>query len=286
MPEQTTSKVLTFNVTKKLKTPFMQKPSRFSGLESNIHQRIVRATSQIINKEYLFKANDDPESPVDCTVNTGQPYTLDLLSDESLPLYQSYQFNFDEDEGKLEKTICDRDQFCCNFTVEYQKPKAESLSYRAVVFNGVRNYGVSATAGVQLCSIVVCAGSDLENCTSRLENKDFGYVFNKIQITGDFLKVNASQFPDTLTDGDYLLPLSNDDFEFFTHSSNDDDVNSVTLELKSPQNTLVTFGIYGRVFSRDGEEATRNFANVNLQNLFLTLLSAFAVEFLRRIDVV
>lgn len=271
MPEKKTSQLLIFEIPKKGRkvgiTPF-QENQIITQQESGAIQKLIKALISA-----LQEANSHKES-IDCPGTTEKELKNSLhLMPDSLNNYKSYLLNPKEDKGKFEKVVCDGDEFCCTFDVAYETGKLLPYRYRLVAFNGVRKYGKLATGGVQICGLVLCTGTKITSCSLRPSMKNFGFNFTRIVITGNFLNVNGSQIPTTLTDGDILAPLSSDSFTYTVVPNGSN--NTIEIALKIPQNNLTTFGIYGRVFSNDGKPSTSK-SNIPAHS-FLFLVTIFCL---------
>ncbi|KAK6644954.1 hypothetical protein RUM43_001230 [Polyplax serrata] len=173
-----------------------------------------------------------------------------LLSDE-IELFNSEVITPEVDEH-LE--ICSHKNFCCSFQVRVDQKSADvkNYNYRAVVFNGVRKFGLSATGGVQACGVILCTGPSIHNCTRRAAQMPDIYEFSYIKIEGNFKKRNALQIPTTLTTGATMDTLKPNRYEFVVKE--EEDHKKVTMVLDWSVDNLQTFAIWGRDFTMDGKK--------------------------------
>lgn len=148
-------------------------------------------------------------------------------------------------------TLC-HNEFCCNFSVEATAPKEEvAYRYRGLVFNGVRDFSGAATGGIQTCAITTCDNDNVTSCGARVSPQ---HAFKSIKISGKFKAQNATQFPSTLVSGNQLLPLDPDQLSFTSDCKGSEC--SISMTLLQPRNDLITFGIFGRDFTTDGQPPT------------------------------
>lgn len=271
MPEQATSHLLVNSVEKKKRSIGSDAVATandvnqdFRGSNPNILTRMVRYAAQ---------------QGLDAVLGGTRADSLFLKSDH-LDVYTTEMLDFEKDKGVFNKKICNHD-FCCDFNITYEQTKDLTHSYRAVVFNGVRSFDGVATGGVQICSIIFCNSSEASSCPSR-SKEEFAYNFKEITISGQFLHSNSSQMPDTLVDDvsvGGLVPLTPKQFHFSSESEGDTDT-LVTIKLETSVSNLMTFGIYGRDFSRDGEPQTRSSGVIVVPTAVIFLLLSVLYEVL------
>lgn len=150
------------------------------------------------------------------------------------------------------------------------------------VFNGVRTFDGFATGGIHTCSIIACSNSTISGCGVRFTNQteDSSQIkFNKISITGNFPTKNSLTMPNAVNN--LIMPINLDDFVYEEGSPYVEDGLSfieVQFDLVVAHSDLISFGIYGRVFDKDGLDVTTFSGQRNLIGGSVTLiLSIFAI---------
>lgn len=204
-----------------------------------------------------------------------------LLSDQ-IELFESAKIESGMD---FETEICSHGNFCCQFKVRMDKRITKDgdgddngVNYRAIVFNGVRKFGLTTTGGVQVCGVVFCNGPKLSNCTTRgLKSKKL-YEFTRLEIKGNFKLRNSLQFPSTLTEKQELEPLP--PHKYFYKTVENDDERVVTMKLDWPVDDLLTFGIWGRDFTVDGKPPSLPVSNASKQSSLSILISGVSIVLL------
>lgn len=184
--------------------------------------------------------------------------TLHLLRDK-VENFETVEFT-----GKMTNTVCQHG-FCCDFKVEtsYMDP---SMKYRLVVFNGKRLYGRNDIGGVLACGVIQCSNDSIASCASIHDSET---NFTTIEISGKFENYKELLImPVTLRSS--LLPLET----FGYHEHAHDNHIHLTMSLSEPTRNLLSFGIYSRDFSRDGDvnAGWRNPVQVSLLLLSLFLM--------------
>jgi hypothetical protein len=160
-----------------------------------------------------------------------------------------------------EQRLC-HNELCCDFQVEKhldhqdQNISVKDYVYRLAVFNGIRSYTL-VTAGIQVCAIIFCTNSSLSSCGYEFEMPEqaaFYTVFNSIHISGNFNLDFANQIPVTLVQGYGVL--SSDTFQFTRDEITEKREVRIDMKTTSGISSLLTFGIYGRDFQKDGGPVT------------------------------
>lgn len=186
----------------------------------------------------------------------GQMPTKLRLMRDNLDVYTTRALDFKAATQTSKTRLCSGN-LCCNFNYSVVNDLREPrYRYRLAVFDGVRSFAGVTTAGITVCAVVTCSGDDLKSC-GLMDFTDAaiaGTKFRWLSIEGSFRQTSTMQAPNTL--GKEFLPLPT---ETYSYEMQPDGKNTVTVSMKTvPDTTLsfYTFGIYGRDFSRDGEEAT------------------------------
>ncbi|RZF37846.1 hypothetical protein LSTR_LSTR014882, partial [Laodelphax striatellus] len=191
-------------------------------------------------------------------------------------------------------------KFSMNFTVEYLDsllPHNDVISssdhfgsneYMFVAFDGVRSYGGGiATGGIKVCALVSCLDRNASSCGLPTHNATAkSVVFNSFrrffktntvfhnivvetEIQGD--KNDVFVMPDafsrhtslsSLITGNEFGKIEND-YTFESSFNADKNITDVKLETTGELKDLGAFGIYARVFSRDGMNATTNISYID-----------------------
>ena len=250
MPTVRTTQLLVANVTKKTS----QKSDVLNGeelpYESNFSNGLAESNSGIkMKRDYL------------------EPYETLLL---------------DEGHSASEHRLCSNG-LCCDFQVEIhsdgkdQKSPVEDYVYRLAVFDGIRSY-VYVTAGIQVCAIIFCTNSSLSSCGYEFEMPDrapFNTVFYNIRISGNFRLDNSTQLPATLVHGYGVL--SPDAFQFTREEIPEKREVRIDMKTTGQISKLMTFGIYGRDFLKDGGPVTEVSVSVRSNAAEMSLLLSVAV---------
>lgn len=214
----------------------------------------------------------------------------------------------------LNETVCS-DKFCCHFQGNVTTAYVLELIYNSqfyngkegtygdefgmngyslAVFDGVRGYDDVATGGVQVCSLVSCAGSASGTCANRtdvdspatVQYGKYTYVrshtlISNLTITGNFNLTDAF-----LTS--YILVRDNEQelipgtIKRFGTNADPDAYsvktvgNSSQLVLVRPLEDVASVNLYARLFDRDGQKVTGSTANL-VHSLSLLTLLLFAI---------
>ncbi|XP_076632048.1 vanin-like protein 1 isoform X2 [Colletes latitarsis] len=145
-------------------------------------------------------------------------------------------------EPLMTQTSLCHDGFCCHFDIRADTAKS-SINYHAVVYNGIRPYGLEVEAGIRVCAVIQCSDEAGISCVTVSRSDT---VFNELKITttiDDYEQVLV--MPNTLNAS--MLPF--EEWKY-THRLGTNGTN-LTLELSQSTKDLVTFGLYIRNFDRD-----------------------------------
>jgi len=181
-----------------------------------------------------------------------------------------------------EQRLC-HNELCCDFQLDMhsdrqdQNTSVKDYVYRLAVFDGIRSY-THATAGVQVCAVIFCTNSSLSSCGHEFEMPEqpaFLTVFNNIYISGNFRLDNSTQLPNTLVQGyGVLLPES---FQFTREEIPEKREVRFNMTTTAQVSKLLTFGIYGRDFLKDGGPITEPNGSVGSYVVSVFLLLSVAV---------
>ncbi|XP_014238419.1 vanin-like protein 3 [Trichogramma pretiosum] len=164
-------------------------------------------------------------------------------------------------------TLCDRG-LCCDFHLElsYNKsvleanPGAAEYKYRLVAFNGTRNFANASTGGIEVCALISCAGDRIADCGAIHDPNSTKIVypmsFDSLIISRRANLSKSSFYMPNTMDFRTLEPMSGSrDFAYLPSGPKESSL--LMMYLVQPRSDAMTFGIYGRVFGRDGHEETR-----------------------------
>lgn len=147
------------------------------------------------------------------------------------------------------------------------------------VFNGVRTFDGVATGGIHTCSIIACSNSTISGCGVRFssQTEDSSQItFNKISISGSFPTKNALTMPNAVNN--LIMPIDIDDFSYVEgnpYTANGLNYIDVDYDLVVAHSDLISIGIYGRTFDKDGLDVTSGQKNLIVS--FATLILAIVV---------
>ncbi|KAK4878068.1 hypothetical protein RN001_010574 [Aquatica leii] len=188
-------------------------------------------------------------------------------------------------EQEIKETVCSG-SLCCNFLVSLQWNAATTKNYyvyHMVAFDGVLSFAGAYNGGMELCGVIACMTENLGSCSKRFPNYDevsWPATIKHIQIKAEFdIDENKFQFPNSLLSN--IKPLPVEDFDWANTTSNTKI--EWTYTLKTPQNRLMTFGIFGRDFSRDSaishnEESTNTLTTALLAILFASIIYLLCIQ--------
>jgi hypothetical protein len=238
MPTVPTTQLLVANVTKKT----------FQNSKSNLKQL---ANIDNIIEEFPFENNFSNRLAEN---NSGIKMWRDYLEP-----YETLLLN----EGPFvgEHRLC-HNELCCDFQLEKrsdnqdQNNSVDDYFYRLAVFDGIRSH-TFATAGIQVCAIIFCTNRSLSSCGYEFEMPEqapFHTIFSNIRISGNFNLHNSTQIPATLVQGYGVL--SSDTFQFTREEIPEKRQVIIDMKTRAEISKLLTFGIYGRDFLKDGGPVT------------------------------
>ncbi|KAF9805750.1 hypothetical protein SFRURICE_009382 [Spodoptera frugiperda] len=198
---------------------------------------------------------------------------LKLITDPSLPSHVTRLLEV----GSQEFTLVDKDVSCTFKVTLAQREGNTPVYYRAFVQDGTNTYA-RREVGVAACLLVACKTDDVNSCPYRF-NKQEEITVEKLEIEmrthdntyNDTLQCdNIEYFPVTVRYNKF--PLSPKNFTYTVKEKDQqqcepDDQNTISVlqqeilnrksretlrfKINVPQNELVAFGIWGRVYTRD-----------------------------------
>ncbi|XP_015515434.2 vanin-like protein 1 [Neodiprion lecontei] len=220
-------------------------PKVIDGVRSNVVSTTYPLTYEFSSTEITTLANITTVSQNAFYQDTLAPYATSVL-----PLTNGTTTTWLE--------LCDR-ELCCSFYVN-RTFSASSVNssvnyyrYRTAVFNGVRSFAGTTTAGIQTCSVIACTNDTLASCGLRFNATETVVqptVFNSVFVSGNFSKNSTTmQMPNSLTTD--ILPLNASDFTYNRVNISGSSLTNITYNLTIQSSNLYTFAIYGRNFSAD-----------------------------------
>ncbi|CAB3220552.1 unnamed protein product [Arctia plantaginis] len=134
-------------------------------------------------------------------------------------------------------------------------------SIEAGAFSGVRTYSGLASGGTRICAVFACTGEFKDTCGNRFQT----YEDESTAIFEDLTIVATMPRPVVMPDFDVddsvifpvsasvsIMPLEPRDYTYYKNSTGHDIV--YTLSLNTVSADLYTFGVWGRLFTSDGED--------------------------------
>ncbi|CAH1978068.1 unnamed protein product [Acanthoscelides obtectus] len=179
--------------------------------------------------------------------------------------------------GKSAKT-------CCRFTVNLTTnntvitPGKQAYTYHMGVFNGVRSFSGTRDGGIEACAIMACRNNNSNSCGQRFSNYSdivWPITFNSIEVVGNFTNGERKiQYPNSLLTS---LQSISPEKTFWKKEIKGDTVLR-THALMKPQSRILTFGIFGRDFSRDGPPLSYSSASLNRVGLSIAIVLISVVK--------
>ncbi|KAK0082202.1 hypothetical protein PV325_010891 [Microctonus aethiopoides] len=239
-----------------------------------VNGRRVQSVNPNDAKIIVYSTSDIP------TINGSEPVPQMAFKTDDMKPYTTKLFNPTNNTHNL--TLCDR-EFCCHFQIRTEhredlvKDSVKYYRYRLAVFNGVRSFGVGGTGGVEVCSIISCIDDKPTSCGQRFDTNTIivhPTTFNSIIISSDYkISRNISRFPLSLNTE--MNPFNVSDFTFISNKLNATHVN-IKYTLTKPRKDLMTFAIYGRNFTSDGQPITTSSA-AQFSPLYIMLIMLIAL---------
>ncbi|KAF2878621.1 hypothetical protein ILUMI_27543 [Ignelater luminosus] len=200
-----------------------------------------------------------------------------VTSQEDLINYTFKSLNLDRNE--ISETICSgRSNFCCSFEITVARNGSAPLNYvyKLLAYYGVSVISTNTTVGLRNCALVACLNDTNASCGGRHKEGPHGIIFESISVKGNFNPNTTHAQPATITHK--LVPIT--DYTFCEKKVN----GTIEIEMKtsSKQNALLTFGIYGRVFTNDGKPVGPiNSASSFKKNIYLTIIVSVLIFLLQ-----
>nr|XP_013100678.1 unnamed protein product [Stomoxys calcitrans] len=176
---------------------------------------------------------------------------LSLLRDYNVDIFSTKLLN--ETLTHFNETLC-HNNFCCSFNIERTKmqdsPLHQAYQYRLAAYSGTQTtFQRIDNSNQSVCALMACTGAELYTCghifpeSVRVANK---YYFNAITIVGSFVEAERRLIMPSTVDG-VMMPLTVDSYTWREEKRNAS--TQVQMSLISPQQNLLTFGIWANYYS-------------------------------------
>ncbi|XP_061400809.1 vanin-like protein 2 [Musca vetustissima] len=176
---------------------------------------------------------------------------MSLLRDYNVDIFTTKLL--DETFISVNEQLCHND-FCCYFDIERKlvqdSPYHEAYRYRLAAYSGDETtFQRVDNSNQSVCAVISCTGEELYTCGYIFpENVAVGnkYYFNRINVTGDFVKSDRSVIMPSTVNA-VMMPLNVDSFDWLEVEGNQ--TIRIEMDLTSPQQDLLTFGIWANYYS-------------------------------------
>ncbi|CAH1963775.1 unnamed protein product [Acanthoscelides obtectus] len=248
-----------------------------SGNAKMLLQKVPRSPSS----DGVIVNNIDPDEVIDSLAAEMDDFKLNI--DPTVYEHTSVPLNLNK--TTVIEEICHGESACCKFTInftvnsELMNLGKNTYTYHIAVFNGVRKFPGVRDVGVESCGIIACLNYSSTSCGQRFpkySNVTWPITFNSIKVVGSFTNVvHKIQYPSSvLSSLRAISPLK-------TSWKKEVKVNMVerTHALVKPQSRILTFGIFGRDFSKD--DAPHSYSSADLARFAGILLAIAMASFVK-----
>ncbi|XP_031328999.1 vanin-like protein 2 isoform X2 [Photinus pyralis] len=152
--------------------------------------------------------------------------------------------------GKTLTRVCtDNEDFCCifNITVDNSSVPKPDYGHRITIYKGLTSYGSKILGGIRVCALVACLNETEESCGFRTNTSHKSAKFKSIEIQAVVDITNDTHNQPSTLKAD-LTPVS--DYVYCETMISESKM-KIKMAITSPQDSLVTFGIYGRMYGLD-----------------------------------
>ncbi|KAF5280264.1 hypothetical protein FQR65_LT03072 [Abscondita terminalis] len=149
--------------------------------------------------------------------------------------------------------ICnEHEDFCCifNITVDSTSPVNPDYTHRLVIYKGLSPFGSKVLGGIRICAVVACLNESQSSCGYRTKSSQTSMKFKSIEIKTTVDKSNNTHNQPSTLKSD-LTPIS--DYVYCVTNISDSKI-EIKMTITSPQESIVTFGIYSRIYNMDTRE--------------------------------
>ncbi|KAJ8984125.1 hypothetical protein NQ317_017335 [Molorchus minor] len=205
-----------------------------------------------------------------------------LMIDASLSNATSTLLNTSRSIISQEVCAGDTVKICCEFNVIISinetlsnATEGNQYVYHLVAYDGPRSFSGLRDGGIESCGLIACLNESRSSCGQRFPNYYeivWPITFENISVSATFINDETRiQYPNSLLAS--IRPLSPQYTRWDKEET--DSIVRRTHSITRSQNRLLTFGIFGRDFSRDSPVWVSNGASslfhVNVSMLFMIL---------------
>ncbi|KAJ8984124.1 hypothetical protein NQ317_017334 [Molorchus minor] len=200
-----------------------------------------------------------------------------LKSDSSI-INDANSTLLDTSKTTIAQEVCAGDtvKICCEFNVIISinetlsnATEGNQYVYHLVAYDDARTFDGVRDGGIELCGILACLNDSRSSCGQRFSNYSdivWPITFENISVSATFANdATRIQFPNSLLAS--IRPLSPQYTRWDKEET--DGIVKRTHSITRSQNRLLTFGIYGRDFSRDSpvRESTSGASSLFFTNI-------------------
>ncbi|XP_067634735.1 vanin-like protein 1 [Eurosta solidaginis] len=185
-------------------------------------------------------------------IRTPRLTKFDLLRDYNVDIFKTQLLP--ADFKNVKETVCYDNEFCCQFEAT-RVPIAGSSNfmdyrYRLGAFSGSHaTHQRVDFADLKVCAVFACTNEELYSCGYIFpENDAVGnkFYFSSLKVSGSFAHAPRRLIMPLTVDGALMpLPLHMLDWQEVESS----DATSITINLTSPKEDLLTFAIWGNYYT-------------------------------------
>ncbi|KAF5292284.1 hypothetical protein FQA39_LY03318 [Lamprigera yunnana] len=149
----------------------------------------------------------------------------------------------------LTRICSENEDFCCifNITVDNSSSKEPDYGHRLTVYKGLSPFGSKVLGGIRVCALVACLNESETSCGFRTNTSYSSIKFKSIEIQA-IIDISNDTHDQPCTLKSDLTTI--DDYTFCKTNISNTKI-KITMALTSPQDSIVTFGLYGRVYNID-----------------------------------
>lgn len=200
-----------------------------------------------------------------------------ITSEENTVNYTFKSLNLDKSE--ISETICSGSNFCCSFNITVKRDTNVQLNYvyKLLAYYGVSQISSNRSLGLRNCALVACLNDTNSSCGGRHKQSPTGVTFESISVKGNFNPQTSHAQPATLKAN--LQPAT--DYKYCKKTISKDQV-EIQMTTTQRQESILTFGIHGRVFNYDDKRGgVINSATFLISNVYFAPLISIIVFLLQ-----
>ncbi|CAK1541580.1 unnamed protein product [Leptosia nina] len=218
--------------------------------------RVPKVPGQV-TEPYSGPIPSDP-SELDNLLINGDPSMAGHNSRLLVPGYQEF--------------VLTSDDAICSFKINLTQSDSVLYKYRAGALNGVRTYAGKASGGVKICGVFACTGDTIDTCSKRFSKYTPNSLATFDELSIDAFVTTPKRNPELQADNivyfpvslqPTILPLQPKDYSL-NITSLVGVLDLYSYKLLNHNAELYSFGIFGRVFERDGETPTHPWVDFGL----------------------